>query len=71
MSVRSRLLVFLVSAPLVALVVVGGPLGAGAGMPVPQQHISQLGVVYGTRSFIGKKHRTCIAFPITDFARRA
>jgi carboxyl-terminal processing protease len=44
MSARSRLLVFLVSAPLVALVVVGGPLGAGASMPVPQLHISQLGV---------------------------
>lgn len=44
MSVRSRLLVFLVSAPLVTLVVVGGPLGAGAAGPLAQQNISQLSV---------------------------
>ena len=44
MSPRSRLFVFLVSTPLVALVVVGGPLGAGASTPLPQVHVTQLGV---------------------------
>lgn len=52
MSARSRLLVFLVSAPLVALVVVGGSLGAGATMTLPQQHVSQLGVFQDVLSFI-------------------
>jgi carboxyl-terminal processing protease len=52
MSARSRLLVFLVSAPLVALVVVGGPLGAGASLPVPQQHIPQLGVFQDVLTYI-------------------
>jgi carboxyl-terminal processing protease len=52
MSVRSRLVVLLVSAPLVALVVVGGPLGAGAAGPLPQQHVSQLGVFQDVVRFI-------------------
>jgi carboxyl-terminal processing protease len=52
MSVRSRLLIFLVSAPLVTLVVVGGPLGAGAAGPLPQQHVSQLGVFQDVVRFI-------------------
>ena len=52
MSARSRLLVFLVSAPLVALVVVGGSLGAGATTTLPQQHVSQLGVFQDVVGFI-------------------
>jgi len=52
MSVRSRLLVFLVSAPLVALVAVGGPLGAGAAGPAPQQNVSQLPVFQDVVRFI-------------------
>lgn len=52
MSARSRLLVFLVSAPLVALVVVGGSLGAGATTTLPQQHVSHLGVFQDVLGFI-------------------
>lgn len=52
MSARSRLLVFLVSAPLVALVVVGGSFGAGATTTLPQQHVSQLGVFQDVVRFI-------------------
>jgi carboxyl-terminal processing protease len=36
----------------VALVVVGGPLGAGASIPLPQQHISQLGVFQDVLNYI-------------------
>ncbi len=52
MSARSRLLVFLVSAPLVALVVVGGSLGAGATTTLPQQTVPHLGVFHDVVGFI-------------------
>ncbi len=52
MSARSRLFIFLVSAPLVALVVVGGPLGAGAAGPLAQQQVPQLGVFQDVLRFI-------------------
>lgn len=61
MSARSRILVFLVSTPLVALVVVGGPLGAGALGSAPQQSVSQLGVFqdvvgYILRAYVEEVH---------------